>query len=401
MASEKTVRARELIKERVEMRVIDVDSHFHEPLDWLRQVDPALSDLFPPPLRQVDAIRALGRLSRPEMPGGEEPPDVLDSLPPGFVKHLEMSQDRQPERFEPGGDNPYYDAEARVRFCDEQGIDVQFLNPTYALSATVGAMLAGQPELIPRARSAWNRWAADQVFGHTDRLIPVTQVDLADIDWSIGELTRMRGAGSRAFILSQSSALGKSMTHPDFDRLWSVAEDLGMAVFAHVGIGREAINEEWANNGRDRSTHALLQMMASNQLIPQLVIGAMVLDGVFERHPGLVMVTEELGYAWLPHLIVGLDRSTSSPTLAGDSYTMPLAPSEYIQRQVRVAPLAQFDELHPVLGQLPSVLLCFSTDYPHVEGCANSVEVFSSQLTNESEEVRAQFFGGVGDLIGV
>ena len=30
------------------MRVIDVDSHFMEPIDWLEQVDPALAKEIPP-----------------------------------------------------------------------------------------------------------------------------------------------------------------------------------------------------------------------------------------------------------------------------------------------------------------------------------------------------------------
>jgi hypothetical protein len=30
------------------MRVIDVDSHFMEPVDWLEQIDPRLAKLIPP-----------------------------------------------------------------------------------------------------------------------------------------------------------------------------------------------------------------------------------------------------------------------------------------------------------------------------------------------------------------
>jgi hypothetical protein len=39
---------------------------------------------------------------------------------------------------------------------DEAGIDVQFLNFTYASTATLRAMLAGKPELFPAIQSAYN-----------------------------------------------------------------------------------------------------------------------------------------------------------------------------------------------------------------------------------------------------
>ena len=49
----------------------------------------------------------------------------------------------------------------------------------------------------------------DVVDGHTDRLIPVTQIDLHDIDWSLGEMTRMREAGSRAFVIPEAPVRGR------------------------------------------------------------------------------------------------------------------------------------------------------------------------------------------------
>jgi predicted TIM-barrel fold metal-dependent hydrolase len=131
--------------------------------------------------------------------------------------------------------------------------------PVVLVNPIVQAMR--RPDLVSRIRQRWNHWAMDMVHGHTDRLMPVTQIDLNDVPGSIAEMTRMRALGSRGFAISESpvgigrfgpngeSALGRSITHPDFEPIWSAAEDLGMAAIAHVGFGRERIQLGWANNG--------------------------------------------------------------------------------------------------------------------------------------------------------
>jgi len=219
------------------------------------------------------------------------------------------------------------------------------------------------------------------------------------------------------------SAGAKSITHPDFEPVWSAAEDLGMAAFGHFGFSKEKIHVGWAHNGRGLSTYNLLSHMLHFQTAPQLLLGAMIFDGLFERHPKLTVVMEEVGIDWLPYFVSWMDRATgkatglegSDPddekrrggdrvmtgtTMVGETYTLPLALSEYLRRQVRVSPLVSLQRLHPVLDEVPS-LLCFSSDYPHVEGLASAVQICDEQLVGESEEVRTEFFGGVGELIGV
>jgi predicted TIM-barrel fold metal-dependent hydrolase len=418
------------------MRVIDVDAHFCEPCDWMEQSDPELVKLIGPMPRFVD----LGSMLVPDpafavIPEELQPKTGRDLMPPGMQRHMELSADLFAERSDPEGDEraDFYDADARLRLMDAHGIDIQFLNATYGYAGPAAAAMAGRLDLMPRAWAAWNTWATDQVEGHTDRLIPVTQIRLGDLDWSIAEMTRMRERGSRAFIIPEApvtSAGGKSITHPDFEPLWSAAEDLGMAAFGHFGFTQESINVGWAHNGRGPGTYGLLSHLLHFQVAPQLLLSAMVYDGVFERHPKLTVVMEEVGIDWLPYLVSWLDRSVGRPsavdqlmsggtipdgdagrrqgekalsgsTMAGDYYKWPLAPSEYLSRQVRVTPLPSVQTIHPVLDLAPPELLCFSSDYPHVEGVLNAVELCDAQLVGAPDGIRDNFFGGVGDLIGV
>jgi uncharacterized protein len=414
------------------MRIIDVDAHLHEPLDWVERTDPGLADALGPPARFMDvasSVFGFSDASFVSLPDVQKPKDRFDLVPPGFVRHLELTDMLQPDAQEASTDDPFYGPEARLAFCDERGIDVQFLNPTFLVGAFVQAGRARRPDVQQRIRRCWNQWAMDTVDGHLDRLIPVTQIDLGDVEWSIAEMTRMRGLGSRAFVIPEAPvgtgrrtdagerALARSISHPDFEPIWDAAEDLGMAAFAHVGFARERINPGWANNGAaDLHTYNLLNMLVASQIGPQLLVGALVYDGVLERHPKLTVVVEEVGIDWLPHLFTAMELSIGrtpremqddefrpSHLVSGDSYTLPLRPVEYVRRQIRVTPLPATHPLDGVIQHIPPEVLCFSSDYPHVEGSASAVELCERQLVSAKvgPDVRDAFFGGVGELLGV
>jgi predicted TIM-barrel fold metal-dependent hydrolase len=410
------------------MRIIDVDAHVHEPVDWLERTDPGLAEQLGPPARFIEIADALFGIHNPALsllPSAQQPRTAWDTVLPGFTRHLELTDERQPshQRDLPG--DPVCDPAARLAVCDAEGIDVQFLNPSFLVNPIVQAARIGRAELIPHIRRAWNRWAMDLVHGSTDRLMPVAQVDWNDVPGAIAEMTRMRELGSRGFSLSESPVgvgrsgrdgrpLARSVSHPDFEPIWSAAEDLGMAAIAHVGFSRERIQFGWANNGAsDLATYSLLSMAVAPQLGPQLLLGALALDGVLERHPKLLVIVEEVGISWLPHLVAVLDRAVgrdarglladgeSRPDFAGSAYRLPLAPSEYLRRQVSVTPLVVNEPLRPVLDHVPAELLCFSSDYPHVEGTASAVAICERQLAGCAPGVRETFYGGVGARIGL
>jgi len=405
------------------VRIIDVDAHLHEPLDWVERTDPGLAAELGPPARFMEvagSIFGFPDKALAGLPEHQRPKERWDLVPPGFVSHLEMTDERQPDATDETGADPFYGADGRLAFCDERGIDVQFLNPTFLVNTFVQSARAGRFDLGNRIRETWNRWATDTVDGRTDRLIPVTQIDLHDIEWSLGEMERMRAAGSKAFVLPEAPVasgrgeLARSITHPDFEPIWDAAEDLGMAAFAHVGFARERINPGWANNGRDDvMTFNVLNTVANN-MGPQLLCAALVLDGLLERHPRLTVVVEEVGVDWLPHLCAALDgligrkpealiddEHRPSNLTVGATYRLPLEPVEYLRRQVRVTPLPAAHPIDGVLRQVPPELLCFSSDYPHVEGASDAVALCERQLAGFPDEVRTTFFEGVGELLGV
>lgn len=390
------------------MRVVDVDSHFHEPLDWLERQDPALAAELPPPQRFLDMLRTMLVGQTQGMPEEDRPDDPLELMPADLREHMAKCDALQPEHYDAASGNPFYCMDARVAHGDSVGVDVQWLNPGGPpICALQQLLIGGKKDLIRRLKTAWNTFAAEHVADYRDRLQPVTQIDIEDVDGSVRELTRMREAGSRAFDIQMHPT--KSLTHADFDPLWSAAEDLGMAAYVHVTFGQSAPHPSWNNDGgRGGSTSFFggIGMPSDQRSELRNLFTAFVLHGVFERHPKLRIVTGETGYSWLPQYVKEIDcRGPSTLGLDGlpkeDTYDLRLLPSEYLQRHVRIGALVGYIDrgveclsLAEAMDALPDPgMIVFTTDYPHPEGRPNAMECFE-QLLPDDAKLRERFFGG-------
>ncbi len=242
------------------------------------------------------------------------------------------------------------------------------------------------------------------VAGHTDRLIPVSRMYMADIDWCIAEITRMRELGSRAFWVTQHPTM--SLTHPDVDRLWSAAEDLGMIAYVHVFFSRPAhpAHPSWANNGRGVAAYKEGLVPSDSSIDVKNFLNSMVFDGVFERHPKLNMIIAECGHSWFPAMAHEFDVRVQGVGADGGKeesfYRLPLLPSEYLARQVKLSPLAGFVDIgHEYFGiadmleRLPDPdMFVFSTDYPHLEGRYDAKKLYDDMLPDDPH-IRANFYG--------
>ena len=69
------------------MRIIDVDAHLHEPLDWVERTDPELAAQLGPPARFLDVADAVFGVSNPavsQLPQQQRPQTAWDTVLPGF-----------------------------------------------------------------------------------------------------------------------------------------------------------------------------------------------------------------------------------------------------------------------------------------------------------------------------
>jgi predicted TIM-barrel fold metal-dependent hydrolase len=203
----------------------------------------------------------------------------------------------------------------------------------------------------------------------------------------------MRERGSRVFLLPSEPTGDTPPNHPDYDRLWSAVTDLGMIPLVHVGLSPAIYHPAWANT----DDPALIRVISVLQPYQQalVLLNAMVLGGVFERHPTLTMVFAEHGIDWITQATLRMDALATpglSPLLLGE-YTLPLTPGEYVRRNIRVTPLPVPHE-SPVatLNALPDVPI-FSSDYPHFEGSGDPMGHYENELASLAPEAKAAFFG--------
>lgn len=379
------------------MPVIDIDSHFEPAPDWLDEF-PALKARLPEKF-PTDDPRFLMR--SPEMFAWFVSNDLLRGLPPERRMPMERlvtdgmrekyDPDRGPSAGYPGSDQHQYllDTAPRVAWLDEQGIDVE--NVISGVGYTLARAIT-DPVLGMEALEAVNTWLSDRTGETGGRLMTAVSLRYEDLDWAVRELTRMRGRGSRTFLVSAEPTGDIPPNHPDYDRLWSAATDLGMIPIVHVGLSPGMFHPAWANT----DDPALIRVITTLQSSTPVFLNAMVLGGVFERHPGLTMAFAEQGMDWIVPATLRMDALAApglSPLLLGE-YRLPLTPGDYVRRNVRVTPLPVPHE-SPVksLAALPTVPV-FSSDYPHFEGNGDPMGHYDKELAAVSEDARASFLGG-------
>src|SRR5262245_46763397 len=146
------------------MRVIDVDAHFHEPVDWLQVSRPALAEQLPPPPRFMETLSLAHSGIMATLPEDFPlPEDPLDLMTNEFRVHGEKTAVLQPDHYDPAASDPFYRGPARLEHCDAVGVDVQWLSPTFGFGATLQAMMGGKMHLLRDLDEAWNTWASEQV----------------------------------------------------------------------------------------------------------------------------------------------------------------------------------------------------------------------------------------------
>jgi predicted TIM-barrel fold metal-dependent hydrolase len=381
--------SRRHIEENAPMPVIDVDSHWTFPFEF------RVSD---GPLGRFAAV----------LPDEEEmlhfflAEDLMRSLPSDerpksgqiFPSRLRAGgrRTRVPDRFEVV--RSVSKTVERIPWMDKIGIEFALVNS--------GGFPAAFPVIQDLAtRQAYNQACndllADELAGAESRLSGVTYADLNDLDWAIGELTRMRNAGSRAFSIRAEPVSGKSLAHPHFDRLWSAVTDLGMIVSVHTGLapatfgdwGRFGLNY---NNELSRARFLRFANSQRHQAV-ELFLSAMLFAGVLERHPKLSLLIAELNVHWLPGFVGRTDMAGYGNDIMGE-WPEDRTPGQQVRQQVRVSPLPGLGDLNALdmLEAHPEIVV-FSSDYPHAEGNANPIELYGPRLAAMPAEIVERFMG--------
>ena len=357
------------------MRIVDADTHLIETRAlWSDHLDAAHRDLA---MRIEDDELGWSWLTTPD---GRRI-HLAEAHTPGDIASMGARRERQrrglpPEApFEEALPASDRDPAARVGKMDEFGIDEAVVFPNFGLFWV--RSLDAQPEAQLANMQAWNRWAVTGLRpAGGGRLHPVGHVSLRDASWLDRELAALAAGGVTAAMVPISPVNGHAFSHPDLDRCWSAFEDHGVAVVFHIHDAPRPFDDAWY--AADANPIEPMLMSTFISVTPTLALTDMATGGVFERHPRLRVGLVEFTSGWLaPFLrMVDVTYRFHSDYNGLRSDRLPLAPSDYIRRQVRAATFG-FEDPAALQAQVGDVLM-FGSDWPHAEGLARPLDDFTA-----------------------
>lgn len=357
------------------MKVIDADTHLLETRTlWADHLPASRKDLA---LRIADDELGYAWLTAPD--GRRihlaEAPVPGDVPAMGAYRAHQRRGDPAPARFEEAVADHDVDPAARAAFLDRQGIDQAVVFPNFGLFWV--RALEDQPTAQLANMEAWNRWAVEGLRpAGAGRLRPVGHVSLRDPVWLEGQLAVLAEGGVEAAMVPIGPVDGQPFSHPDLDRCWSAFERSGIAIMFHISDGARPFGDAWYEG--DANPVEPLLMSLSISVTPMLALQDLSVGGVLERHPELRVGLVEFTSSWFAQFLPALDASyrfhAAYNGLAPDR--LPLAPSDYLRRQVRIATFGfeRPGRLTDTVGDL----FMFGSDYPHAEGLAHPLEDFQA-----------------------
>ncbi|UVO55299.1 amidohydrolase family protein [Sphingomonas sp. SUN039] len=204
---------------------------------------------------------------------------------------------------------------------------------------------------------------------------------------------------------NEGNDAGRSFTHPDFDPVWAKFVEHRIPVVTHVAINGhyDPVSPSFKNNGRvfheigdDAPAGEIGVMTIANSV--QLFLGAMIYDGVFERHPALRVISMEHGCLWLPGWLKMIDFTANV-----FKRLRPFAelPSVTAKRHIKVAPFAG-EPVGWVIEQVGPGMLVYASDYPHPEGSGDPIGKFEETMTDcDQATLDAFYFDNMAEVMNL
>ena len=289
-----------------------------------------------------------------------------------------------------------FNADERTRALDILGFSRQLVFATFSEGIAFSEQRAVE-ERYGAAR-AHNR-AMVEFCGKDTRLMGVALLPLDEPDAAVAELERILKSGLKAVWVPHRPCGGRSPGHNDLDPIWARLAEARVPFLLHVGGVPLQLPAAWMNTGRPVPSDWLGtgenvrgKDMTSLHQPAETFVGALVLDGVFERHRNLRGGVIELGAGWVPSMIKRLDWVAeiwrkSEPELAA----LKRKPSEQIIEHMAFTPYV-YEDVGELVRQSDDRLYLFSSDYPHAEGGRHPLERFTSSLADASEATRGRFY---------
>lgn len=306
------------------------------------------------------------------------------------------------------------DLNRRPEVLDVMGIQRQMVFPAILLLALPQAF--GKATFCPSPTSeqiltsrelldAYNEWAAELTNRYADRLRVSGALVTHEVspEEMVQKAEHLIELGVKAILIpTKVPPAGLSPADPALDPFYALLAGHNVPLILRgtpltTGFRASAVwgatpASVWEGG---RSVGRLADFVTDVHQAEEHFLTSMVYGGVFERNPTLRLGVFKVGASWIGPLAERMDRGLP-PFVYNDH--LPMKPSEYLARNVRVSPFADSeDDFEPVevwLERYPHIqdVYCYSSDYPLVEGGQWSMKKYYDRLAPLGDEIVNKFF---------
>jgi predicted TIM-barrel fold metal-dependent hydrolase len=244
--------------------------------------------------------------------------------------------------------------------------------------------------------SANNDWLLEEWAMKDERLKLSINVNPRDMILAVKEIERLGNhpAVVQVQIPETDILLGNRHYYP----IYEAAEDLNLPIPFHGGEESAGVNPSMCSV---EIPSYFIEVHTGMPIIAQAHLISLIAEGVFERFPGMKVVLQEMGYAWVPGIMWRYDQEWRS--LRAEVPWLKRPPSEYILEHFPFTsqPIAEPPKPEQHLQILDMMnaekTLLFSSDYPHWD-FDDPRHVF----TEAREELRRRiYFESASELYGL
>ena len=309
--------------------------------------------------------------------------DLEHFLSPGAVP-FEKAREMAP---------PAIDPHERVKWLDQEGVDATLLYPSLGLDWPQDCK---DPKLAAAYCRAYNNWLLDFCAPYSDRLLPIAQISLLDVEEGVIESKRAIKNGMKGIYPPVVPFNGIPYGEPHYDNFWAEAQDLEVPVSLHVtgnvnGVGGDLYPRSYAG--------PFWWFLVTDMGDVLIAFTSLFQGGLFERFPRLKVAVVETGAGWLPYWLERMDHLYDK---VGFTTPLKMRPSEYFQRQCWIVIDPDESTAATTVGYIGQDRFLWGSDYPHTEGETGALGELKENISPLSEEAQNKILGGNAiDLYGL
>ena len=366
-------------------KIVDSDSHVLEPADlWEKNLEPkyrsrALCMGWDD--RGFEYLSVDGRASV-----GYRGPELAAGLA-GVGRSREWLKKYSDLRFSevgtlaPGGVNPH----ERIKVLDKEGIDVAFLYPTLGLGWQYECE---DPQLAAAYCRVYNDWLTDWCSLYPDRLMPIAEISVFDVNEGVKELKRAAKMGMKGGFIYPAATNGIGYGNSYYDPFWATAQELEMPITLHVANNPNYAGRHLYADREDIGPLFFEEMLLHGDFI--VTFTNMMCEGLFGKFPRLRVNMLEIGSGWITHW---LDKMDIKYEMYGHDMLLKMKPSDHFKRQCWISTEAN-ETTAPYTAQLVGAdRLLWGSDWPHSEGHADAVGKMKRNVASLPEEDQRKILG--------